>query len=146
GGGRARRLVHAEGRVPRLGLRLAGEAALPSDRVDRPGGPKGVRPQGSNPAGTVPPVEVDAGAGPAAPGTAALSIAVAARPARAGLMERAAFLERVRHALAGVDGPDLPPTFPATPASGDKTSLPQRFLAELATVGAAGTSVARYEL
>lgn len=61
-------------------------------------------------------------------------------------MDRAGFLARVRHALAGVEGPDLPATFPATPASGDGTATPQRFLAELAVAGATGAAVARYEL
>jgi L-lactate dehydrogenase complex protein LldG len=71
---------------------------------------------------------------------------MAGRPAGAELMERAAFLARVRDALAGVEGPDLPAGFPATPASGDGTPMLQRFLAELAVSGATGAAVARYEL
>src|SRR5262249_11552418 len=60
--------------------------------------------------------------------------------------DRTAFLARVGAALAGVHGPDLPATFPATPASGREPATPERFLSELATAGGTGAAVARYEL
>ncbi len=61
-------------------------------------------------------------------------------------MDRAAFLERIRSALAGVDGPPLPDAFPVTPASGDGTATPERFLAALEAVGGSGRRVSRSEL
>ena len=61
-------------------------------------------------------------------------------------MDRPAFLERVRSALAGVAVPPLPETFPATPASGDGTATPERFLSALEAVGGSGRLVARADL
>ena len=56
-------------------------------------------------------------------------------------MDRAAFLARVREALAGSEpsevtrGPELPAEFPRTPASGDGSPLVERFARELVAVG-----------
>ena len=61
-------------------------------------------------------------------------------------MDRAAFLERIRSALDGVEGPPLPDVFPVTPASGDGTATPERFLAALEAVAGSGRLVSRSEL
>jgi L-lactate utilization protein LutC len=58
-----------------------------------------------------------------------------AAPAEArALMERQAFLARVRSALHGAERPELPAAFPRTPASGDGAGRgdPERFQAALA--------------
>ena len=52
-------------------------------------------------------------------------------------MDRMAFLDRVRLRLKDVSGPDLPQSFPPTPASGTDAS-PERFLAALRAVNGAG--------
>jgi L-lactate dehydrogenase complex protein LldG len=57
-------------------------------------------------------------------------------------MDRTAFLERARLRLQGVRGPDLPDSFPATPASGADAS-PERFLAALRAVNGDGSLVSR---
>src|SRR5439155_26595896 len=62
------------------------------------------------------------------------------------LMDRAAFLDRVRTALAGVEVPDpaVPATLPATFASDDgrpREGRADRFARELATVGGAARRV-----
>jgi L-lactate dehydrogenase complex protein LldG len=60
-------------------------------------------------------------------------------------MDRTAFLERVRGALAGVEVPPLPASFPRTPASGDPEPVDRadRFLESLSAVGGAGARVPR---
>src|SRR5918996_4399839 len=50
-------------------------------------------------------------------------------------MERARFLDRVRHGLSDVDGPPLPADLPVTPASDDGRPPAQRFMEELRAVG-----------
>ncbi len=55
-------------------------------------------------------------------------------------MERTAFLDRIRGALAGVEAPALPATFPPTPASAPDAS-PQRFLTALRAVSGTGSAV-----
>ncbi len=60
-------------------------------------------------------------------------------------MERSAFLDRVRGALAGSDRPLLPPTLPATFATGDGRAF-ERFADELAATGGTAERVAAQEL
>jgi L-lactate dehydrogenase complex protein LldG len=50
-------------------------------------------------------------------------------------MERARFLDRVRHGLSNVEAPPLPADSPATPASDDGRPPAQRFVEELRAVG-----------
>jgi L-lactate utilization protein LutC len=63
-------------------------------------------------------------------------------------MDRQAFLERVRAKLdEGRPATlELPLSFPATPATGDGTADPKRFLAGLAAAGGTGRVVPRSEL
>jgi L-lactate dehydrogenase complex protein LldG len=64
-------------------------------------------------------------------------------------MDRAAFLDRVRQGLAGVEAPALPETFPPTPGSGRAGPLPdlvERFVAELAGTNGLARVVRRAEL
>jgi L-lactate dehydrogenase complex protein LldG len=62
-------------------------------------------------------------------------------------MERTAFLDRLRRAVGGVDGPALPATFPATPASARPDDEPaERFCVEVARSGGLARVVSRAEL
>jgi L-lactate dehydrogenase complex protein LldG len=60
-------------------------------------------------------------------------------------MEREAFLASVESALSGVEAPDLPRTFPPTPASGD-TADPDRFVAAVAANNALARRIRLDEL
>ena len=62
------------------------------------------------------------------------------------MMERHAFLTRVRDRLRGVDAPELPPELPRTPASGDGRPLFDRFAEGLAAVGGIAGLVSRGDL
>jgi L-lactate utilization protein LutC len=58
-------------------------------------------------------------------------------------MERTAFLERIRQRLGDSPGPELPDSFPPTPASGRAEDLADRFAVQLAKAGGAARLVAR---
>jgi L-lactate utilization protein LutC len=60
-------------------------------------------------------------------------------------VERTAFLARIRDALAGVEAPALPATFPPTPATAADASA-DRFLNALRAVSGTGAAVALSEL
>jgi L-lactate dehydrogenase complex protein LldG len=60
-------------------------------------------------------------------------------------MDRTAFLARVASALSGVQAPELPPTVPPTPASGE-TSDPERFVAAVAANNAVARRVSLGEV
>src|SRR5439155_3157294 len=138
GGCEGARAARRASRLPNVVDRMAIARPVPLPCAAFAPRPAPVRPWRSDPTGSVPALAVDARPRHAGGGDADLPRTVGRAPSGGRwLMDRTAFLARVRGALAGVEVPALPATFPRTPASGDPEpgDLADRFLESLSAIG-----------